>query len=164
MENKLLVEGHQIKAVVAPGTDMNTAAITGARVGLKAFDKVTVLVDMGSSTAAVVEMTLKQHNASSGGTSKVLSSAAPHFHKVSPADIFTKVEVSSARSLVDLSALFASAAGMVAIEIKSEELDVNGGFNWFSVDFADSTAAKLIAAYYLLGDARLLPAFDVATV
>ncbi len=162
--NANLLEKCQVKALVAPGTDMNTAAITGARVGLKNYDRVAVLIDMGTSTGAVVEFTLRQHTAASGGTSKAVAVSNPYYKKVGSADVWTKVEQTSANSVYTLSTDFAGAAGMVCFEILAEDLDVDGGFAFFSVDAADSTAAKLIAAYYVLGSARYAPAYAVATV
>lgn len=164
MKNELLAEGVQLKALVAVGTDMNTAAITGARVALKNFDKVAIVIDMGSSTAAVVDFTLQQHTAASGGTSKVLATANPYFKKVAPADVFTKVEQTVAASNYVLSADFAAAAGMVVLEVLSEELDVDGGFGFVSLNMADSTAAKIVGAYYILSNPRFQPAYSLPTV
>lgn len=164
MDNELLMECKQIKPVVAVGTDMNAAAITGARVALKNFDKVAIMVDMGASVGAVVDFTLKQHTASSGGTSKVLATANPYFKKVGAADVFTKVEQTSAASNYVLSADFATSAGLVVFEVLSEELDVDGGFSYVSIDMADSTAAKIVGAYYVLSNPRFEPAYGVATV
>lgn len=164
MKNELLMEKCQIKALCAPGTDMNTAAITGTRVAMKNFDKIAVVVDMGASAGATVEFTLKQHTAASGGTSKVLATANPYFKKVGAADVFTKVEQSSAASVYDLSADFAATAGLVVFEVLSEELDVDGGYSYFSVDMADSAAAKLVAAHYVMSNPRFVPAYNVASI
>lgn len=164
MKNELLMECKQIKSLVAVGTDMNTAAITGARVALKNFDKVAFVVEMGASAGAVVDFTLKQHNAASGGTSKVLATANPYFKKVGADDVFTKVEQTSAASNYVLSADYAATAGIVVFEVLSEELDVDGGFSYVSLDVADSGAAKLIAMQAILSNARYIPAYGVATV
>lgn len=160
MKNELFMECQQVKALVAAGTDMNTAAITGARVDFGKCDKIAVIIDMGASVGATVQFTLKQHNAASGGTSKVLASANPYFKKVGAATYFTKVEQASAASLYDLSADFAASAGLVVFEVLSEELDVDGGFTHFSVDVADSGAAKLVAAHYICSNMRYCPAYD----
>ncbi len=164
MKNQYFAEGHQIKAGVAVGTDMNAAAITGARVALKKFDRVAIVIEMGASTGAVASFTLRQHNAASSGTSKDIVVANPYYKKVGAADVFTKVEPTVAAAAYDLSADFAGAAGLVIFEVLGEDLDVDGGFAFASVDVADSTAAKLIAIHYVLCNPRLGPAYNVATI
>lgn len=159
--NALLMEKQNIKQVMAP-VDMNTAAITGARIGLKTGDRVAVVLAMGDSTSATVTATLNQHTAASAGSSKVLSVANPYYHKVDAATTFTKVVPGAAASSFDVSSLFANDPGTVVFEILAEQLDVDGGYAWFSVDFADSAAAKLGAAIYVVSDCRHLPAYSVA--
>ncbi len=156
-------ERQQVKQAMAP-VDLNTAAITGARISMGNFNKVCVVLDMGGSAGATVEMTLKQHTAASGGSSKVLSTLKPHFVKAGAADVFTKVEPNAARSLVDLTSVFAATNGIAMIEIDAAELDVNGGYTFFSVDIADSGAAKIGSCQYHLLEPRKLPAYDVVTV
>ena len=143
MNNKAFLDQHQVKAIFPVGTDLNTAAITGARIGMSKFDKVTVLLVLAAATAPTVEVTLKQHTAVSGGSSKVLSSINPYYHKLAAADIFTKVEPSAARSLLDLTAVIGNNAAMIAIDIRGDELDQDNGYGHFSVDIADSGAAQV---------------------
>lgn len=164
MKNSLLIEENQIKSIFPVGTDLNAAAITGARVALKEFDKVSVVIEMGTSTAATVQVTTRQHNAASSGTSKDLVTDCPYHHKAGSADVFTKVERSSAAALIDVSTIFAANGGLLVLEIKGEQLDNDNGFNWFSVDIADSGAAKVAAGQYHLGQPRKLPAYNVATI
>lgn len=164
MKNIGLIEESQVKQIVAPGTDMNAAAITGARVALKDFEKATIMILMGTSVGAVVQATLRQHNAASGGTSKDLEVINAHYYKAGAADIFTKVEPTAARALIDASAQFAADEGILAVEVRSEDLDNDNGFHWLSVDLADSTAAKLVAGVVILGEPRRQPAYNVATL
>lgn len=159
---QFLLEKANLKQVVAPGTDMNAAAITGARIGLQKGDRVAVLVNMGTSTGAVVDFSFEQHNAASGGTSKALEIDNPYYHKAGAATVFTKVQPTAKSDNFDLSALFAADGGIVAFEILAEDLDVNGGFGYVSLNVADSTAAKLIAAVYVLHKPTYLPAYDQA--
>jgi hypothetical protein len=153
------MEQHNIKPVSVP-VDMNTAAITGARIGLAKADRVAVVCHMGDSTGATVEFTLKQHNAASAGTSKNLSVANAYYHKVAAATVFTKVQPTVAAAAYDLSSLFAADEGVVVFEVRGEDLDVDGGFAWFSVDVADSVAAKILSAVYVMSDCRSLPAYS----
>lgn len=167
MKNALLIEGSQIKTAVAVGADMGSAQ-TGARVKLANFEKCLVLVNMAASSApgAVVQATLKQHNAASGGTSKDLSVLNPHFYKVIGQDAFTKVVPSATRALVDASTQFDTAGGILAIEVRSEDLDNDGGYYWLSVDLADvgGVLTKAVVGMYVLADARFEPAYALATI
>lgn len=163
MDNKSFLDKTNQKEIFPFGTDLNAAAITGARVGLSKFDKVCVLIAVKAATSPVDEFTLKQHTAVSGGTSKVLSTINPHYIKLLTADIWTKVEPASARSLLDMSATFGNGAAMLAIEVRGDELDQDNGYGWFSVDIADSTAAQLGMGLYILQDPRNAPAYNVVT-
>jgi hypothetical protein len=155
-----LLEEKNIKKVMDP-VDLNTAAITGARISLAKGDKVAVLLAMGASVGATVQVTLNQHTAASGGTSKVLTVANPYFHKAGAATEFTKVEPSAA-SMFDISSVFAANAGVVVFEISGDQLDTDNGYAHFSVDIADSGAAKIGAACYIMSDCRHKPAYAVA--
>ena len=161
MSNYLFAEENGLKVAFAP-VDLNTAAVTGARVKLDTSYKVAVLIDMGTSIAAVVQVTLRQHNAASAGTSKDLASAKPYYHKAGAATSFTKVEPTVAAALKDVSSIFAANGGLLVLEVDASELDINNGFAWFSVDVADSTAAKLGGGVYILNDTKYEPAHLLA--
>lgn len=156
--NKYFMENAQIKAVSVP-VDMNTAAITGERVALAKGEKCAIILSMGDSTSAVVEFTLKQHNAASAGTSKALAVANPYFVKAAAATYFTKVQPTTSESVYTLSTTFADEPGIVVFEVKGEDCDSEGGFNWISVDVTDSTAAKILGSVYVLEDLKNLPAY-----
>lgn len=155
----LLMEKQNIKMAHLP-VDLNTAAITGARIKVSSGDRIAVVIQLGDSTAATVQYTLKQHNAASAGTSKDLLSDNPYYHKKAALTSFTKVVPGSAAALKDLSSVFADDEGVAVLEILGEELDVDGGFSWFSVDIADSGAAKLGATAYVVSDVRHSPAYS----
>ena len=157
---QFLMEKSNIKQAFAP-VDLNTAAITGARVSLVEAKRVAIAISLGSSTAAEVRVTLRQHNAASGGTSKNLEIANRYFHKAGAATVFTEVEPSSAAALYDLDAIFAADGGIVVFEVLAEDLDVNGDFSHISVDIADSAAAKIGAGLYIL-QSDIKPAYEVA--
>lgn len=156
--NKFLEE-HSIKQVADP-VDMNAAAITGARISMSKCDRLAIVLQMGSSTGAVVQATLRQHTAASGGTSKDLSVINPYWKKVGAATSFTKVVPTVAAALYDLASDFAASAGVVVFEVHGEDLDVNGGYSYVSVDLADSTAAKLLGAMYIPCETRYIPGYS----
>ncbi len=155
------MEKSNLKQAFAP-VDLNTAAITGARVSLKEAKRVAIALSLGSSTAAEVRVTLRQHDAASGGTSKNLEIANRYFHKAGAATVFTEVEPSVAAALYNLDAIFAANGGIVVFEVLAEDLDVNGGFDHISVDIADAGAAKIGAGIYVLHNLDIKPGYEVA--
>lgn len=157
---KLLAEGFGLKMGVLP-VDLNTAAVTGERISMVKGLKLAIVCQLGDSVAALVRPTLRQHNAASAGTSKDLSVANPYFYKKGADTSFTKVEPSSAAALFNLDTIFAADEGIVVFEVHPEDLDVNGNFTHVSVDFADSTAAKLCSVLYVL-DSKEVPAYTLA--
>lgn len=142
-------------------SDFDTA-FTGSRVSLAKGDRLAVIVNFGDSTAAVVTASFQQHTAASGGTSKALSIANIYFHKVGAATSFTKVEPTVAASSVDLAALLAAEPGIVVFEILAEDLDVSNNFTHVSINFADTTAAKLGSVVYLNHQVKAKPAYEIA--
>ncbi len=154
-----LMEKQTLKQVNVP-VDMNTAAITGARIGLQKADRCAFVLTMGDSTAALVQFTLNQHTAASAGSSKVLSVMNPYYHKAAPATVFTKVQPTVAASAYDLSSIFSDAEGIAVLEVRGEDLDVANGYGYVSIDAADSTASKILGALYMLSDMRFDPAYS----
>lgn len=157
MKEAFLAEKIGLKQAFGPA-DADTAQ-TGARIGLAKGFRVAIVISMGTSTAAAVIASLKQHNAASGGTSKALSVANPYYVKAGAATAFTKVEPSSASDSVDVSATFAADGGLLVLEVLAEDLDVNNNFSHVSVDLADSTAAKIVSGVYHLHEMKNLPAY-----
>ena len=158
--NNLLLEETNLKVAMAPH-DADTV-VAGARVSLAKGESVAIIINLGTSTGAAVVASLQQHNAASGGTSKALEIDNPIFHKKSADTVFTKVEPSAKASSFDYSTQFASDSGLLVLEVKQEDLDVNGDFTHISVDLADATVAKLVSAVYAVEDARNLPAYAQA--
>lgn len=157
-----LLEKQVPKTVVGP-VNLNTAAVTGARVSMKGRSRVSFICVVGtSSSATAVKFTLRQHNAASSGTSKDLSVANPYFHKVNNATVFTKVEPTVAAAAYDLLALVGDYAAIVVFEVLAEDLDVENGFAWVSVDTDDSGADKLGTVLALTSGEKLIPAYGRA--
>lgn len=154
-----LLEKSNVKQAFLP-VDLNTAAVTGARVSMKDVKRCAIVVSCGASTAASVVCTLRQHNAASAGTSKDLSVMNRYFVKAGAATSFTETEPTVAAAAYTIAAL-ADDEGLVVFEVLAEDLDVNGGFNYVSVDIADSAAAKIGAGLYIL-DSNYKPAYSIA--
>jgi hypothetical protein len=159
--NQHLLEKHTIKQIIPQS--LNASALTGTpRIKVEKGFRVAIVASMGDSTAAVVEFALKQHNAATAGTTKALEIAAPYYHKAGAATVFTKVEPTVAADTYTLSSVFADAEGVVVFEVLAEDLDVNGGFAWISLEIAAPTAAKVFAVHYQLHEVKYAPAYELA--
>lgn len=165
--NAQFMEIANAKQAWAP-VDMNTAAITGARIKMDAGKKLVIVVSMGASTGATVAFNLNQHNAASSGTTKDCSVNNPYFHKAGTATFFTKVPPTITNGIpvdaaaYDLSTLFIADGGIAVFEINAADLDVNNGFAWASISASDSAAAKLGSGMYYLVDCPFNPPYDQA--
>ena len=159
--NKQLLFNNNIKQAHAP-VDLNAAAITGARVAIGKGEKIAIVCSMGTSTAATVQFSLKQHTAASGGSSKALATANKYYHKAGAATVFTEVEPSVAADTFDVSSIFAADGGLIVFEVYAPELDTNEGYTHFSFDIADAGAAKIGATNYILMNADKCPAYSEA--
>jgi hypothetical protein len=142
-----LAEGAIIKSGILPQS--NLGALTGERINMGKSDRVAVVITLGATAGATVDITLQQHNAASGGTSKALSVDNNYYHKITAASVFTKVEPVSAASNYVLTGIFGGTSGVVVFEVSSSQLDVNGGFNFFSVNLAAATVAKIVSVEYI---------------
>lgn len=160
MFNEYLAEGVVLKQGVIP-QDVNGAAQTGARLKMDDCDRVAIVLSCGDSTGAVLDVTLRQHDAASAGTSKDLEVANKYYHKAGAATSFTKVEPTVAAANYVLSSVFANDEGIVVLEVESAQLDVENGFAWVSLDVADSTAAKVVGVMYHGHPALKKPAYEL---
>lgn len=147
VENNKIAEDYGLKAAFEP-VDLNAAAITGGRIGLAQGYKVAVILGFGDSVGATVQITLRQHTAASAGTSSDLSVDNVYYKKVGAATSFTKVVPTAAAALYDLSTDLAAEPGLVVFEIEGSQLAE--GNTHFSIDLADSGAAKIVSAVYVL--------------
>lgn len=140
---KFLMERSVVKGVVGP-VDLNTAAVTGARVNMKNAKRIAFVCHLGAGSSTTTHtFTLRQHDAASAGNSKDLSVSNPYFHKIGAATSFTKVQPGSAAAAYDLHSILADSASIVAFEVLAEDLDVANDYAWASVDTADSGGAQL---------------------
>lgn len=161
MKEAYLLEKVLAKQVAGP-VDANTAAITGARFDMKGFDRVAFLVSLAAGTTTSAHLfSLKQHNAASSGTSKAVAVTNPYYHKIGAATSFTKVDVTVAEDEYDLHSILADSASMVVFEVLAEDLDVNNGFRWVSLDIADSGGAQLCSVVAVGHNCKSLPAYEI---
>lgn len=157
--NKALAFSHNFKLAHDP-VNLNTAAITGARISAGKGERITVIIALGASaSAATVQATLRQHTAASGGSSKDLSVANNYYLKKGSETKFTKVTPSVAAALIDVGADIDTGKAVLIIEVLPEQLDVNNGYAYFSVDLADGAVDKIASTMYVVTDADLKPAY-----
>jgi hypothetical protein len=159
MHEAFLMEKANIKVVGGP-VDLNTAAVTGARVSMKNVRRLAFIIAMGDSTGATASFSLKQHNAASAGTTKALEVTNPYYTKIAGETAFTKTAVDAAEDTYDLSARFAADEGVAVFEVLAEDLDRDGGFTHVSLDVADSAAAK-IGVVLAVAHSSELPAYEL---
>ena len=159
MKNVQLLEKENIKQVIGP-VDL-VAGQTGARVSLKGAEKVAFVVAIAAG-AVTATLTLKQHNAASGGTTKNLEVDNPYFHKVGTAEIFTKVEPSAKAAAYVLGAVVGAAKAVIVLEVNAEDLDVDGGFSHVSIDTAAAGGACLGSVTAHAHENRALPCYNQA--
>lgn len=159
MREVMMAELEGIKACIP--FDMDTVT-TLPRISLEKGDRVAIVCVMGDSVGAVVDLTLKQHTALTGGLSKDLATSNPYYKKAGAATSFTKVTPVAEAANYVLSADFAAQEGVVVFEVLGEELDNEGGYSHVSIAAADSTVVgKILSVLYVLRNVRFLPAYKL---
>ncbi len=161
MKEAYLAEKVLAKQAAGP-VDANTAAITGNRFDMKGFDRVAFIISLAAGTTTTTHgFTLRQHNAASSGTSKDVAVNNPYYHKIGAATNFTKVDVAVAASVYDLHSILADSASIVVFEVLAEQLDVDNGFRWVSLDIADSGGAQLVSVLAVGHNCKSMPAYEI---
>lgn len=159
----LMLEYNNMKQAGAP-KDLNASALVGARISMAEGFRCAIVVSFGDSVGAVVDLSLKQHDAPSAGTSKALNIKNSYYVKAGAATKFSVTDIRSDDSglsdTLDLAADFAAQEGIVVLEVKAEDLDRDGGFSHISLDIADTTAAKICSVNYILRDVKKMPAYE----
>jgi len=137
--------------------DMQTAANTGKRVSLKNATGVTIVLFKAIGTAGDDPvLTLKQHTASSSGTTANLATIDHYYLKTSTSalagtETWSKVTQSAAATITDPGGAGTSAesAQIVAIEVGANQL--TDGYSYVSLDVADVGGnAQLGCVLYIL--------------
>lgn len=147
MPGKLLVENTKIIWAIAP-KDWTGAASTGDYVSLKNYAHLTVVIQTGAWAGGTSAITLTQSLTVAAGSEKALA--------------FTKQwnDVTASGTLVETAVTantftIGTANKVYVIEVDTETLDVNGGFDVVTVKGATPGAnADLYAAYYILSKPR----------
>jgi hypothetical protein len=154
--NNLLVEECQVVAGIIP-VDSQTGANNGDWVSLKGYDRCTILVYKAAGVAGDDPvLTVKQASDVAGTGAKALNFTRVDSKVGAQTGIgqFTKNTQAAGNTYTDT--VSAEAQGLFAIEFKSEDLDVNNGFDCIQISVPDTGAAgaQLLCALYVLRGAR----------
>ena len=113
-----------------------TTVQTSARVKASLYNRFLAVLDVGVlASNTVLNMAINQHNAASGGTSKAVSGKA----------------------ITALTQAGSDSNKMVGIELRSEELDGDNGFDWISVAVTTSVGAAIFGMQLYATSARYAP-------
>lgn len=138
------------------------AGLTGARIKMDALERLVILIAIQAGTAGVVTPTFQQHNAASAGTSKALTLKNDYCTKVNAETVFTKVDGSAGYSSVVLGATVGANTALLAFEVLPEELDVNNGFGYVSVNLPAVGQARVASILLCAKEAEFKPAHEVS--
>lgn len=134
-----------------------SATVETARVGLKEGRKLAIIVNLADA-ASDLSLNVFQHDDVAAGVSKPLILKQSHFKKVGAETVFTKVDA-EVSSIVD--AGFNAAAGVVVLEISAEDLDVNGGFGYVSIDLTQpALITRAISVIHVLHETNRKSAYE----
>lgn len=143
MKEALFME-QMLPKVIAGPVDLNDAAVTGLRFDMQKFKRVMFLiVAAAGTTPSAHTVTFKQHLVASSGTPAALSIDNPWFHKVDAATAFTKVVPGSKTDSYDIDTIVGDTKFVAAFEVLQEDLDVNNGYRYVSLNLADAGGAQL---------------------
>ena len=123
------------------------AGAASARINAGLSDRIGVLVIASAATT----ITLSQHTAATGGTSKDLETDNYSYFK---ADGQTKFTITRPEELALDAEFVVPGAGIFYVEVESSQLDTNGGFAYVSA--AGATSTVLLMAV----DMRHVPAYQ----
>jgi hypothetical protein len=154
--NNLLVEAAQIVAAIIP-VDSQSGANNGDWVSMKNFDRCTVVILKAAGVAGDDPViTMKQATDVAGTSAKALNFTRVDSKVGVQTGIgaFTTNTQAAGNTYTDL--VSAESQGLFVLEFKSEDLDVNNGFDCLQLSIPDTGAAgaQLISALYILRGPR----------
>lgn len=153
--NKHILEKLQIVSAIVP-VNLATGANNGDYVSLKGYGRCAFVLFKGVGTAGEdPAITVQQATDVSGTSSKALT-----FTRIdskvggqTTASQFTTNTQAASETYTD--AVSGEAEGLFVIDIKAEDLDIDGGFDCVRVNVADvGTTAQLGCGLYLLHEPR----------
>lgn len=154
--NKHILEKLMIVAGIIP-VDLESGANNGDWVSLKNYGRCAVVVYKAAGTAGDDPViTLKQATDVSGTNAKALNFTRIDAKVGVQTGIgqFTTVTQAAANTYTD--AVSAEAQAVFVVDIKAEDLDIDGGFDCLQLSIPDtgSAGAEIGSAFYLLHEPR----------
>lgn len=148
----------QVVAAVVP-VNLGAAANNGPWVSLKNYERVTVLFVKGAGTAGEDPvLTLEQAQAVGGTGAKALPFTRLHVKQHASALPATWTEVVRAAANTYTNDTLAEELAVIAVDVKGEDLDVDGGFDCIRASVPDVGAnAQLGCLLYIGWGARYAP-------
>lgn len=134
--------------------DFNTSdAATGHRVHMRNYESIACVLYKGAGTAgADPVVTIREHNASSAGTSQDLAVVTEFYKKEETALDGDEVWVrttQAAAAAANMGLTSAEQEGIYVIQVEAAQM--SAGFEWISFDIAATVAnAQLVSGLYIL--------------
>ena len=149
---------------INPVADLAAGANTGKRVHLRNYETCGFLFFKNAASAGTdsIVLTLKEHNANTGGTSQALAAIGDFYYKSTAAalagtEAWTEATqaLGSTLTLANTGVVPAANQAMVFFEIEAASL--SAGFEWLSVDIADPGSGGTILGgiFYVLSGLKM---------
>lgn len=154
--NNLLVEEAAIVAAIIP-VDSQAGANNGDYVSMKLYDRLTILILKAAGVAGddpVITVTQATDVSGTGAKALNFTRVDAKVGVQTGIGAFTTITQAAGNTYTDT--VSAEAQGLFAIEFKSEDLDVNNGFDCVRVAVPDTGAggSQLLTGLYVLRGAR----------
>lgn len=160
--NKHFAEIVGLKQIAQP-QDINGVGLTGDRIEMGKGHKIAIEI-LCNNGAGEIDLSLQQHDAASGGNSKVLNIKNHYYIKKDAETSFTKTEVdlvANPTGIANAVSGVAGVKGVIVVEVLDTDLDINNGFNHISLNIASPGAnAKIVAGSYKVFP-RFSPAYEL---
>lgn len=141
-----------LSAGIVP-VDSQTGAMTGKRVNMRLYETLAIVIYKAAGTANDDPvLTLKEHNASSSGTSQNLVAIDTYHMKqgttLAGSETWTKV-TQTAAATITFNSTSAESQAIYVVEVDAVKL--SDGFTYLSADVADtgSAGAQLLSLLYI---------------
>lgn len=151
---------YDISTGVAP-VSLDAGASTGKRCSLRGAGGVSIVAFLGAagSGTEALAFTIKQHTASSGGTTATLDNANVRYYTKLATTLAGSETWSTAASptsgVVTVAGADAAKQGIVVIEV--DTVNLSDGYRYISLDAADpGTGVRLGAVLYILRDLKTM--------
>ena len=157
-KERALGDVFNIVPVIVP-KDLDSGASTGLRVDMRNATTCSFVIFCGAGTAPDdLTIDLREHNASSGGTSQDLDIITEYF-RISETTLdgdehWVRYTQAAASETTDTTGTTAEEQNMMVVEVRHDQL--SDGFKWVSIDIPDlgSAGAKLGGAFAILTGLR----------